>query len=92
MLAQEAINLTVSQCYRVISPYFTQLVLADGGAATVVGADSSAGRWVTRGDSIEVRWADSLAVFPAGEDRGVGRVEAGGASRRLTVWRGCPGR
>ncbi|MHB1265430.1 MAG: zf-HC2 domain-containing protein [Gemmatimonadaceae bacterium] len=86
-----AMNLTLTGCYRVISRNFSRMILEAGSRALVVDADTTVGRWSPTGDSIAVRWHDSLAVFPAGVARTVGRYGvAGGESRPLTVWRGCP--
>lgn len=74
-----------------MSQYFSRVILEAAGAGSVVGADSLAARWRVRGDSIEVRWDDAVAVFPRGGARTVGRLELRGESRPLTVWRGCPG-
>ncbi|MHB1074190.1 MAG: hypothetical protein ACYC3Q_15495, partial [Gemmatimonadaceae bacterium] len=86
-----AMNVTLTGCYRVISQYFSKIVLEASGRALVVDADTTVGRWSPTGDSIAVRWHDSLAVFPAGVARTVGRYGvAGSESRPLTLWRGCP--
>lgn len=89
---ERATNVPLTGCYRVTSRYFSKMFLEPGGRALVVDADTTSGRWSPIGDSIAVRWRDSLAVFPAGVARAIGRygVERG-ESRPLTVWRGCPG-
>ncbi|HEY0995397.1 MAG TPA: hypothetical protein VGD77_05365 [Gemmatimonadaceae bacterium] len=78
-------------CYRVISSIASQLHLDSAGTASVVGAGTTPGRWRLVGDSVVVRWRDSVAVFPAGGERPSGRIGAvGGESRPLTLRRGCP--